>query len=149
MAAKASEAPLDFTGFDITTGQAQRYAGGVTASSGTSARAVESITSNTSNTSASATSRARPVQLPARHWNCPWPGEADALRIDEQTVVLRVVVTAEGRVSSAELVSDPGYGFGRAALACVRNVRFDAALDRDGRPHEATSPPIRVRFTRR
>ncbi len=147
VAAKAAEAPLDFTGFDIVSGQAPRYAGGVTAPTGTSTRAV--VAGAITEAGSSASSRARPVQLPARNWSCPWPQEADALRIDEQTVVLRVVVTPEGNVTSAELLADPGYGFGQAALACARRARFEAAFDSSGRPSLATSPPIRVRFTRR
>nr|WP_233261226.1 TonB family protein [Vitiosangium sp. GDMCC 1.1324] len=149
VAADEAEAPLDFTGFDIVSGQGQSYAGGVTASNGTSTQAVEAVASPSGDANGSGASRARSVQLPARNWECPWPREADALRIDEQAVVLRVVVTAEGRVTSAELVSDPGHGFGQAALECARNARFDAALDREGRPYAASSPPIRVRFTRR
>jgi protein TonB len=146
---KEAEAPLDFTGFDIVSGQAPGYAGGVTASTGSSAQAVEAVPGSGGDANGSVASRARPIRLPARNWDCPWPREADALRIDEQTVVLRVVVTTEGRVTSAELVSDPGHGFGQAALACARRARFDAALDRDGQPFVATSPPIRVRFKRR
>ncbi|WNG19588.1 energy transducer TonB [Cystobacter fuscus] len=146
VAVDAAEAPLDFTGFDIVSGSAERYAGGVTASNGRSTKAVAGSAAEA--TGPATPGRARSVQLPARNWSCPWPREADALRIDEQTVVLRVVVTPEGRVTSAELLSDPGHGFGQAALACAREVRFDAALDAEGRPYLATSPPIRVRFTR-
>lgn len=148
VAAREAEAPLDFTGFDIASGDAPRYAGGVTASNGTSTTAVESAQAGGEGLG-SGPSRARSIQLPARNWACPWPREADALRIDEQTVMLRVVVTPEGRVTSAELVSDPGHGFGQAALACAHGARFEAALDSKGTPYLATSPPIRVRFTRR
>lgn len=149
IAAKEAQAPLDFTGFDIASGQAPRYAGGVTASSGRSTTAVAPGGGNGTEGSGPGTSAARPVQLPARNWSCPWPKEADALRIDEQTVVLRVVVTPEGGVTSAELLSDPGHGFGQAALTCARRARFEAAMDRNGQRYLATSPPIRVRFTRR
>jgi protein TonB len=90
----------------------------------------------------------RSVRLPARNWRCPWPRQADALGIDEQTVVLSVAVDARGRVTAAELVRDPGHGFGTAALGCARQARFEPALGRDGQPVAAQSPPIRVRFTR-
>jgi protein TonB len=63
-------------------------------------------------------------------------------------VVIRAVVRADGAVASAELISDPGYGFGEIALACARQQRFPAATDDHGRPITATSPPIRVKFTR-
>ncbi|MFP2908571.1 TonB family protein, partial [Pyxidicoccus sp. 3LFB2] len=149
VAAKDSQAPLDFTGFDIASGQAPRYAGGVTASTGRSTTAVAPSAGNAAEGDGDGENYSRPVQLPARNWSCPWPKEADALRLDEQTVVLRVVVTPEGRVTTAELMSDPGHGFGQAALACARSARFEAAVDRDGRRYLATSPPIRVRFKRR
>ena len=64
-------------------------------------------------------------------------------------MVLRVVVDTGGRVTSSELLSDPGHGFGIAALECARNARFDPALDRAGQAYAAASPPIRVRFKRR
>jgi len=145
----ASQA-LDFTGFDIATGDGPRYAGGITASSGTSSRAVRGlVVDRAADPNARAgVSRARPVGAPRREWDCPWPAEAEALSIDEQFVVIRAVVRADGTVASAELISDPGYGFGAVALACAREQRFPAAIDDDGRPITATSPPVRVRFTR-
>jgi periplasmic protein TonB len=88
------------------------------------------------------------VGLPRQDWDCPWPPEAEALSIDEQFVLIRVVVRADGSVASADLISDPGYGFGPFALACARQQRFPAATDDAGRPITATSPPIRMRFTR-
>ena len=145
----ASQA-LDFTGFDITTGNGRRYVGGVTASSGSSPRAVrDPVADRGAHPSARAgSSRARSVGAPRREWDCPWPAEADALSIHEQFVVIRAVVRADGTVASADLISDPGYGFGAVALACAREQRFRAATDDDGRPITATSPPVRVRFTR-
>jgi protein TonB len=149
--AESAGAPLDFTGFDVPVGRSERYAGGVTASAGTSAQAVHASRVDRSaprGRSQGGPSRARPVGQPAREWNCPWPHEADALSVDEQTVVIRTVVRADGTVASAELLSDPGYGFGQMSLACVRKQRFVPAADEEGRPITATSPPIRVRFTR-
>lgn len=148
VAAKAPADPLDFTDFDMASGNAPRYAGGVTASTGRSATAVDTVPAGDTRGQGTGGSRARSVQLAARSWSCPWPKEADALRIDDQLVVLRVAVDVDGEVTSTELLSDPGHGFGQAALACARKARFDTALDRDGRPYAATSPPIRVRFVR-
>ncbi|WP_342374000.1 TonB family protein [Myxococcus stipitatus] len=148
VAAKETAAPLDFTDFDMASGNAPRYAGGVTASTGRSTTAVNTVASGDTEGVGTGGSQARAIQLSARNWSCPWPKEADALRIDNQTVVLRVAVDAEGEVTSTDLVSDPGHGFGQAALACARKARFDTALDREGRPIAAVSPPIRVRFVR-
>jgi protein TonB len=88
------------------------------------------------------------VALEGQNWSCPWPREADDAHIDEQTVVIRVVVAADGTVESASVVSDPGHGFGPAAASCAVRTRFIPARDRDGRPIRATSPPLRVRFIR-
>lgn len=149
--AENAAAPLDFTGFDIAVGRGERYAGGVTSSAGTSAQAVNAARVDQSappERRQGGPSRARPVGQPAREWNCPWPREADALSVDEQTVVIRTVVRSDGTVASAELLSDPGYGFGQMSLACARRQRFLPAADEGGRLITATSPPIRVRFTR-
>jgi len=150
-AAPAPDAPLDFTGFDIATGNAQRFAGGVTASNGTNTRAVHAPVVDRSaapDRAAGAVSLARPVQLEARDWRCPWPQQADLLSVDEERVVIRVSVDAQGTVTAASVLEDPGHGFGDAALRCARKNRFVPALDASGRPIVATSPPIRVRFTR-
>ncbi|WP_437607288.1 energy transducer TonB [Sorangium sp. So ce834] len=149
--AESAGAPLDFTGFDMPVGGGERYAGGVTASAGTSAQAVHASRVDRSappGRPQGRPSRARPVGQPVREWRCPWPREADALSVDEQTVVIRTVVRADGTVASAELLSDPGYGFGQMSLACARKQRFVPAADDEGQPITATSPPIHVLFTR-
>jgi len=88
------------------------------------------------------------VSLAHHDWACPWPHEADNQQIDEQTVVIQVVVGPDGSVESATLLSDPGHGFGQAAIACALRTRFTPARDREGRPTRATSPAVLVRFTR-
>jgi len=98
--------------------------------------------------SAGAMSLAQPVRLEVRHWKCPWPEEADLLAVDEETVVMGVEVDAEGVVHQATIVSDPGYGFGPAALRCARQNLFLPATNELGHPISAKSPPIRVRFSR-
>ena len=95
-----------------------------------------------------ARSRARPVSLDQSAWTCPWPAEADAQQVDEQTVVLRVAVRADGRAERVEVVRDPGYGFGPAARQCALGTRFEPARDGGGQPVAALSPPIRVHFFR-
>ncbi len=130
--------PVDLTGDAFVTGSASKYAGGVTAPQGTSREAVKAVTAD----------RSQPVTLEGHEWQCAWPREADDQQIDEQSVVLRVVVAQDGRVQEVILVSDPGHGFGQAAVACAKRTKFTPALDRDGRATAARSPPIRVRFTR-
>ena len=146
VAVDAEPAALDFTSFEITSGDAPAYAGGTTASSGTNSEAVH--TRNVDPDSEGKSDLTRPVRLPARNWKCPWPEQAEPLGIDEQIVVLRAVVKANGEVASVEVLADPGYGFGQAAQACALHARFQSARDRTGATFAATSPPIRVRFTR-
>jgi len=148
--AAAPDAPADFTNFSITTGTGARYRGGVTASSGSSQRAIHSAAIDRAGAlgSSGALSLAKPVRLEVRHWKCPWPEEADLLAVDEETVVLGVEVDAEGVVQSASIVSDPGHGFGAAALRCARQNRFLPATNELGQPISANSPPLRVRFSR-
>lgn len=142
---------LDFTQFAVATGEGQRYPGGISAPQGMSSSATQTpgVDRGADPNAVSGLAGARPVGAPRRDWDCPWPGQADALSIDEQFVVIRAVVRADGKVARAELISDPGYGFGAVALACARQQRFSAATDDNGVPIVATSPPIRVRFKRR
>jgi len=146
-----STAPIDLTADTVVTGKATAYAGGVTAAGGTSSSPVAASPGGREShlgTSSAAIGGLTPVSLPSENWSCPWPSEADAEQIDEQTVILRVFVTASGEAQSAKLLADPGHGFGAAALACAMRTHFTPALDTGGRAMAATSPPIRVRFTR-
>ena len=143
--------PLDLTGETFVTGTGRAYAGGVTAATGTNTAAVHTRDvdpQSTPGAHAGAPDLSTSVLLEDQSWSCPWPHEADTAQIDEQTVVIRVVVTPDGSPESAEVVSDPGHGFAQAAAACAMRTRFTPAQDREGEPVRARSPPIRVRFTR-
>jgi protein TonB len=95
-----------------------------------------------------ASDRSGGVSLADQDWACPWPREADAEQINDETVVIQVVVGVTGRAESVTVLSDPGHGFGQAAIACALRTRFTPGRDRDGRAIRASSPPILVRFTR-
>ncbi len=95
-----------------------------------------------------ARSRARPVSLDQAAWNCPWPAEADARQVDQETVVIRVAVGVDGRADRVDVLQDPGFGFGTAARQCALATRFGAARNPAGDPIAALSPPIRVHFFR-
>jgi protein TonB len=141
--------PVDLTGNTFVTGTASTYAGGTTSAKGTSTAAVHStLVDPKAKPHALGTDRASGVALRNPDWTCPWPEEAEAEEIDHQVAIVRVVVDVDGSVASASIVSDPGHGFGRAALDCARRERFIAAKDHDGHAIRAESPPIRVRFTR-
>lgn len=140
--------PVDLTQDTFVTGTAEAYAGGVTTSAGTSATAVTAQEVAPGPQPAKPQDRSRAVGLDEASWSCPWPKDAEEQNIDEQLVVLRVSVRADGTAESADLASDPGHGFGQAALACAMATRFSPARDSSGKPIAARSPPIRVRFTR-
>ncbi|MDD9944662.1 MAG: TonB family protein [Myxococcales bacterium] len=143
--------PVDLTDATFVSGTATTYLGGASAGSGTNEASVpqRAVDRNASSSSKSKTpSGARPVQLLGGEWRCDWPEAAVVQDIYEQFVVIRVVVRADGTVERATTDTDPGHGFGRAAVECARRMRFSPARDASGLPVRATSPPIRVRFMR-
>lgn len=142
--------PVDLTGSTIVTGSGTTSLGGATAATGQNTQAPSTPTAAQASSKVAVTARAlsRPVQLDAAAWRCDWPREAISAEVYEQAVVLRVVVLADGRVEAAQLIEDPGNGFGPAALACAKRTRFSPALDESGAATRALSPPIVVRFTR-
>ena len=145
--AAVSQEPADFTGTAFIVGSGTSYAGGTTTSSGNSRKAALGPEAPRSALS-KARSRARAVSLDQSAWNCPWPAEADAEQVNEQTVVLQASVRADGRTEHVDVLSDPGYGFGAAARLCALRTRFEPARDMAGQPIAAQSPAIRVHFFR-
>ncbi|HVY38376.1 MAG TPA: ferric siderophore ABC transporter substrate-binding protein [Polyangia bacterium] len=149
--AAATEAPLDFTGSAFVVGSGSTYAGGASTAGGTSRTPATGAVAPGAHGDGqvAAHSRARPVSLDQASWNCPWPAEADARQVDQETVVIRVAVRPDGRVDRADVLDDPGFGFGRAARDCALSSRaFTPALDTSGAPVAGLSPPIRVHFYR-
>ncbi len=148
--AAVSSAPADFTGMAFIVGSGTAYVGGATTSTGTSRKAALGAVNPeaTGSHRASMGSQARPISLDQSAWNCPWPAEADAEQVNEQTVVLQASVRADGRADRVEVFSDPGFGFGAAARLCALRTRFEPARDSAGQPISAQSPSIRVHFFR-
>jgi protein TonB len=148
--AAASLEPADFTGTAFVVGVGSTYAGGTTTSRGTSKTPARGIVApgGTGDGATRARSQARPVSLDQSAWNCSWPAEADAQQVNEQTVVLRAAVDANGHVEHVDVLSDPGFGFGSAARLCAMRTRFEPARAAAGEPVGAVSPPIRVHFFR-
>ena len=143
--------PVDLTGEPFIAGTATASAGGATVAAGSATRGIEAGRGRpraATGADATAPDLSTAVSLAEPHWSCPWPREADAAEIDEQTVVIRVIVGADGTVQAAEMVADPGGGFGPAAVSCAVRTRFTPAHDRAGQPMRARSPPIKVRFIR-
>jgi outer membrane biosynthesis protein TonB len=73
----------------------------------------------------------------------------DAARADVAVVSVRVVIGKDGRVSSANVVSESpvGQGFGVAARRCMLDEVFVPALDRQGKS-AATALNVNVKFSR-
>jgi protein TonB len=148
--AAASLEPADFTGTAFVVGVGSTYTGGTTTRRGTSKTPARGIVAagGVGNGAARARSQARPVSLDQEAWNCPWPADADAQQVNEQTVVLRAAVGVDGHVEHVDVLSDPGFGFGAAARTCALRTRFEPARAPAGEPIAAVSPPIRVHFFR-
>ena len=67
---------------------------------------------------------------------CPQPAytnEARAAKLNG-TVVLKVVVTADGRTENVQVMNGPGSGLERQAIEAVKNWRFRPADGPDGTP---------------
>lgn len=157
--------------FSIVQGSAQRYAGGVTSSRGTSeqpvydARARDEGARGVVGGTAAGTrgpappspepaavaprvDRSRPA-LPIRtSWNCAFPSGADVADINFARARVAVTVGVDGRAKSAVVLQDPGNGFGAAARRCALSERYSVARGRDGNPRVATTAPITVTFIR-
>ena len=77
--------------------------------------------------------------------DCKHPAEATANGVGTATVTLRVALTDQGVVMRTTIVSDPGFGFGAAAAACIKTARFEPARNELGAA-VATVVPLNVRF---
>jgi protein TonB len=153
--------PLDLTGEGFVTGDGSRFAGGITASTGTSRTAVRDRRARADGVVGGTASRsvARPgleardlsrVPRPgSTQWDdCGFPPEADVEQIDFMRVTLVVTVGTDGRAKAVTVLNDPGYGFGRLARQCAMRKRYVTGLDRTGRPVTMATAPFVVRFTR-
>jgi len=144
----AAEDVVDFTD-EIVTGNAGRYAGGLTVSGGTSAVAVhDNVGGPGTARMAVEVDRSRPPELAqGAEWKCPFPRSADEAGVDGAFVTLEVAVDPRGRVTHVKILDDPGYGFAREAELCAYEKRWAPGLDRRGQPKQETAL-VRVRFIR-
>ncbi len=147
--------PVDLTD-SIVTGSAATFAGGTSSTNGTGDRAVHgpvvvgavpaAASPSTPRSTGPDRSR-RPALAGGAHWSCPFPPEADGDQIDSAVVTIRVLVDPSGTPKSANVLSDPGHGFGREATRCALSKSWSSALDHDGAPTEGTVV-VNVRFDR-
>jgi protein TonB len=153
------DAPVDLTGDGFVTGDGDRFAGGITASSGTAKTAVRN-TAAVATGVGTGTPKATVVAAPKvdlskaakpmdpDFWRkCPFPSEADAEGINQSKVTLGVTVSPDGRARTVTVVKDPGFGFGKAARACAMRAAYAPAMNAAGQPVEQTTT-FTVRFTR-
>ncbi len=151
--------PVDFSGDGFVQGDGPAYVGGATTADGQgqvpgsrpeppAARDRPPAPSPSPAPASRARDLSRPVGLGGGEWRCPWPSEADAAQIDEQSVLVKVLVDVDGSVVDVRVQADPGFGFAAAAVTCARGATMLSALDASGQPTRAWSPAIRVRFRR-
>lgn len=151
--------PLDLTADGFITGNGTSFAGGKTASNGTSKKAVRSSNARAGGVPggkgktegarpAPAVDKSRPPGLPpAGYWDrCGFPPEAIAEQVDNLVVVMVIVVGANGKPTSVSVLQDPGYGLGPRAKRCAMRATYPVALDKWGKPTTMATPPIRVLF---
>lgn len=150
--------PVDMTdGFVV--GTADTYAGGITASQGTSSRVVHNVGQPGGLTKAKSSGAGSPVAAtgPNRarapsivgttEWRCPFPSEADAEGANHAVATLRIIVDVRGLPTGVLVLRDPGYGFGREARRCALDKHFEPALDHAGIPIEG-KVTLNVHFDR-
>ena len=151
--------PLDLTGNTIVQGNADTYAGGVTASSGTSKGPVydrnarpTGVVGGRGAPDAPAVDLTRAAAPASKDWNCShlFPPEADAEDINQATVSIVVTVRPDGTAGLITVLkaNPPNVGFERAARSCALTQRYTAALDLRGQPAGGKTAPFTVRFTR-
>ncbi|MGE0326833.1 MAG: hypothetical protein AB7K71_22765 [Polyangiaceae bacterium] len=156
--------PVDMTDFTMTQGEGDRYAGGTTASYGTSDTAVRNpVTSKDGVKGGEGTKSKPPPALPpppkeskaraagarGTNWSsCGFPAQADMEQIDFARVRLSVTVDPSGKATAVQVISDPGNGFGSLARSCAFRMRYTPALDPSGNAITASTPPFTVTFTR-
>jgi protein TonB len=145
--------PVDLTGTTFVQGNADSYAGGVTASSGTSKIAVrtpsargDGVVGGKGTAPYTGVDRSRDADIVERQWACPFPPEADHINYERVNVV--VTVSAQGKALDVQVVGSPGYGLGRAAQRCAWSKTYIPKLDRDGTPLTSTITIV-VTFERR
>jgi protein TonB len=147
--------PLDLTGDAFVQGNADYYAGGITASKGTSAQAVrnqaaraDGVVGGTGTAPASGVDRSRAAGTVEKNWDCPFPAEAELEQINYQQVRVAVTVSAQGKALEVKVIGETNFGFGRAAQRCALSKTYIPALDRGGNPITTTAPLV-ITFVRR
>jgi outer membrane biosynthesis protein TonB len=142
--------PLDLTRFEMPVGKSESYAGGFTASSGTSTAAVNDPRARAHGVAGGQGEGSR-ARLPApirRDWACAWPAEEATSDLHDARVTIRVAVGVDGRADRVEVLDSPTPQFAAAARSCARAESFRTARDDAGREVVDTTAPFVVHFLR-
>ncbi len=154
--------PLDLTDQGFISGNGDRFAGGVTAATGTSKSAVSDLRARpggvpggTGKGPAQAPrpppdkDLSRPATPAIMNWeDCGFPPEADVEQIDYMQVRIVVTVGVDGHAKKVSVLGDPGHGFGNLARQCGLRKTYNPAYNLWGQAIESATPPIRVTFRR-
>ncbi len=145
-AAPTPDRPLDMTSFDMVIGKGNVYAGGVTASAGTSLTAV---TDAHASARGAGPSRARAAAPARTDWACAWPQEEDEnTELRSVRVLIAVHVDRDGEAQNVDILGPAAPAFERAARQCALNEPYVFARDESGHAVAATTPPFSVHFFR-
>lgn len=150
--------PLDMTN-SIIQGTGDKFAGGVTSSTGTGQTAVRNPaasgsgvpggTGTTPGATGGGADRSRVAGVSgSSDWDCPFPPEADSTQVDFAKVMIKVLVGTDGSAQKVTIVQDPGNGFAREARACALRKKYLTSLDATGNPVAGETKPFYVRFER-
>ncbi len=144
--APTPDRPLDMTSFDMVIGKGNLYAGGVTASAGTSLTAVTEARASARGTGAN---RARAAAPARTDWACAWPPEEEQnTDLRSARVLIAVHVDRDGEAQSVDILGPATPPFERAARLCALNEAYVFARDETGRAISGTTPPFSVHFFR-
>jgi hypothetical protein len=80
---------------------------------------------------------------PGTKWDCPFPASSTK---GEANVLVVVHVEPDGKPVSADVLEDPGNGFGEAAKKCALEKAYVAAHDVNGQPVRAATFPFYIHF---
>jgi TonB family protein len=147
--ADTAPGPVDLSDFDLVVGQADSYAGGVSAAAGTSPTAVNTLSARPAGRAErTRPSEARPAAPTRGDWSCAWPEDEQQSDRREARVAISVTVTPSGRPQDVVVIGNPSTGFAEAARQCALRESFAPALDAQGHRVQSQTPPFVVHFVR-
>lgn len=118
--------------------------GTILASSDPTAKAAGAAPTPPSGPATGPTPPPRATLTPGTKWDCPFP--AGDTKTKDANVLVVVHVEPDGKPVSADVLEDPGGGFGEAAKKCALEKAYVAAHDVNGQPVRAATFPFYIHF---